>query len=88
MADHSWLVFAIRDIRDYVEMNGLNHLLPVIETACSAVERGLKTPDRTSYLNTSSHAEADVVLASLLEDAAMEERQTVPERARVKLVPS
>lgn len=88
MADHDWLVFAIRDIRDYVEMNDLNHLMPVIETACSAVERGLKTPGRTSCLNTSSHLEADGVLALLLEDATLEERQTVPEQVRVKLVPS
>jgi hypothetical protein len=32
--------------------------------------------------------EADVVLALLLEDATLEERQTVPEQVRVKLVPS
>jgi hypothetical protein len=69
-------------------MNGLNHLMPVIETACSAVERGVKTPGRTSCLKTASHLEADGILALWLEDATREERQTIPEQVRVKRVPS
>ncbi len=87
MADHGWLVFAMRDIRDYVQVNGLDHLMPAIEAACAAVERDVKAPDRTGDLSAASHREADAALASLLEEAAQKERQTLPERASVKLVP-
>jgi hypothetical protein len=88
MADHGWLVLAIRDIRDYVEMNGLHHLKPVIETAYAAVERGVKVPETRGCLSIASHTEADAVLASLLEEAAQEGENTPPRQARAKLVPS
>ncbi len=86
MADHGWLVFAIRDIRDYVEMNGLDHLRPVIETAYAAVERSMNAQDSTGSLSATSHLEADAVLASLLEEAAQEAQLTVPDRTSLKPV--
>jgi hypothetical protein len=74
MADHGWLVFAMRDIRDYVEMNGLAHLLPVIKSACTAVEVGVSSRGNTHLSSAISSDEADAKLASRLEEDVKEER--------------
>ncbi|MBK8439333.1 MAG: hypothetical protein IPL38_07410 [Rhodobacter sp.] len=67
MINHSWLVSAMRDIRDYVVMNGLDHLVPVVKATCAAVEQELGADEKAEWRLEISPSEADVELALALD---------------------
>ena len=79
MVDHSWLITAMRDIRDYAVMNGLGHLVPVVRAACAAVEKGLGPSGKEEWGPRLSPLEADTKLAAMLDDAlCLEEAHFLP----------
>lgn len=41
MADHTWVIMTMNDVRDYAVRNQLDHIVPFVEAACGAVERHL-----------------------------------------------
>lgn len=69
MVDHSWLISAMRDIRDYAVMNGLGHLVPVVKAACAAVEQGIGASAKAEREPGLSSLEADFELAAALDSA-------------------
>ena len=66
MVDHSWLISAMRDIRDYAMMNRLGHLVPVVKAACAAVERELDGHGKEDRMPRISPSAADAALAAAL----------------------
>ena len=79
MVDHSWLISAMRDIRDYAVMNRLDHLVPVVKTACAAVEQGLERSGKEQWRLEISASAADGELAAALDDAlCLEEKHFLP----------
>ena len=75
MVDHSWLISAMRDIRDYAVMNGLGHLVPVVKAACTAVEQGLGPSGKEEWGLRLSPLEADTKLVAALDDALCPEEK-------------
>ena len=69
MVDHSWLISAMRDIRDYAVMNRLDHLVPVVKAACAAVEQGLDRSGKEQCGLEISASEADGELVAAFCDA-------------------
>ena len=79
MVDHSWLISAMRDIRDYAEMNGLGHLVPIVGAACAAVEQDLGVSGADEWGLELSSSEADAELGTALDKALhLEECQILP----------
>ena len=68
MADHSWLVSAMRDIREYAISNELAYLVPIVHAACVEVERSFGGVDSNKPLPPPTPAQLDDRLASILEN--------------------
>jgi hypothetical protein len=93
LADHSWVIVTMHDVRDYAVRNGLDHIVPFVEAACGAAERhlGMKGVRRQSEQQDAFFADEAValVLDSLLNATEIEafpsdNLKTVSRRRRMR----